>query len=149
MLLWTLAACAGRAPGSAPDEPPPEVTEAPAPPPPEATAAEPVSHPVVATWTSGPCGDRGYPRELTFTPDFRYVGRDLVAPCPPDVTCIWDGVIEFGGSWSDDGPMLTLVEEELSDDGEGAPRPGQLRRTQSGHLTETIGDETCGYERAD
>jgi len=144
MLTWMLAACTKAAP-----EPP---AQPPAPPPPEVTVDEPppVDSPVVATWTSEPCGDRAYPRELTFAPDFTYSGRDLVSPCPPEATCIWDGIVEFRGTWSDEGTMVVLVETEVMDDGKGATRPEHLRRSQSGHLIEAIGEgETCGYARSD
>lgn len=165
MMLWMIAvACSGKATpddGAPVAETPPVEETAPgvdaapgveaAPPPPEVVPDTPdAPHPVVATWTSEPCGDRGYVRELTFSPNFRYAGRDLVAPCPPEATCIWDGIVEFGGTWSDDGPMLVLTEDEVLDDGKGAARPSTLRRTQSGHLTESVGDgEACGYAKVD
>ena len=144
-----LLACSGKATPETeapPAPPPPEVVEAPETP--EAPEPPEESHPVVATWTGEACGDRSYPRELTFTPDFRYQGRDLVSPCPPEATCVWSGVVSFSGTWASDGPFVQLT-EETSDGDQGAARPTTLRRAQSGHLTEEQGEGVvCGYAKA-
>lgn len=106
-------------------------------------------HPVAATWLGEACGSRAYPRELTFHPNFRYQGRDLVSPCPAGATCVWSGVVTYEGTWKDDGPFLALTETSSSGV-QGVPRPEMLRRAQSGHLTEEQGEGVvCGYAKSE
>jgi hypothetical protein len=118
---------AASAPAEAQSEAPPM-----APPPPDKAQAPGA---IVATWLGEPCGERPYPREITFTPDFRYHGRDLVSPCPEGVTCVWSGVLEFSGTWQGDAALLTLSEESGQDNELAQPRPTTMRHTHSGHLT--------------
>ncbi|MCP4920327.1 MAG: hypothetical protein GY913_25785 [Proteobacteria bacterium] len=153
MLL--MLACSGKATTEteAPPPPPPpevvedvEVVDEVGHPPEE---VEPDSHPVAASWRGEACGARAYPRELTFLPDFRYQGRDLVSPCPEGATCVWSGIVQFEGTWKDDGPFLTLTETSTDGAGQGSPRPTVLRRAQSGHLTEEQSEGViCGYEKS-
>lgn len=61
------------------------------------------------TWTSASCGGRTYAREITLATDKTFVARDLVAPCPPKVACVWSGIVERKGTWTLDGTKLTLT----------------------------------------
>ena len=138
-MLLLMLACSGKSNGDV-KTPAPTPTEVggpgmsvPAPPPPEAGAEAPGA--IVATWLGEPCGERAYPRELTFTPDFRYHGRDLVSPCPEGASCIWSGVVEFSGTWEGNSQFITLSEEKAIDGDKAQPRPTTLRHMHSGHLT--------------
>ncbi len=148
-MLATLA-CSGKSNGEvdAPVKPSVEEPSGPTSPPPPQDAEAPGA--VVATWLGEPCGERAYPRELTFTPDFRYHGRDLISPCPEGVTCIWSGILEYTGTWQGDANLITLHEESAQSSEQGQPRPTAMRHTHSGHLTtEPREGVICGFTKQD
>ncbi len=55
---------------------------------------------VVGSWISPRGGaERAYERRITFERDGDFTMQDLVAPCPPDVQCIWSGIVGFEGTY--------------------------------------------------
>ncbi len=86
---------------AAPDVP--ATPDAPAAPDVPAASAAPVGD-----WRSDACGDRVYPRELHIDADGKFSGRDLVSPCPEGVACMWSGIVELAGTWTQDDAVLTL-----------------------------------------
>ena len=147
-ILTLLMACAGTheptvtEPPPAPPDVAPEIAPSvvPAPPPPGETGTR-----FVATWTSPECGERTYERRITLNPDFTFVGEDLVSPCPPDVACIWSGIVTWSGSWAVEGPALQLTETRVIPEDQGAARPTELKHNRGGQLTEHSGELTCAY----
>jgi hypothetical protein len=67
---------------------------------------------VPGTWVGKACGDRKWVRTFEFAAGGTYHGQDPVSPCPPDVACVWSGIINFEGTWAvTDGKALTLTEK--------------------------------------
>lgn len=140
MLLMLLAlACQPRpAPTPEPAPPPPAPSPAPPPPPPGAAPGE------ARGWASPSCGARAYERRIFLHPDFSYTTEERVAPCPPDVTCVWSGVLNTRGTWAEAGDILTFTETEGGPQGE--PRPTTLRWTADrAGLVEVQGEVECPY----
>lgn len=57
----------------------------------DATAAE-----VVGDYT----GTNQWDIEWAFEADGTFTKTDLVAPCPPDVACVWSGIVTNTGTWA-------------------------------------------------
>ncbi len=119
-----LAACAGKEPANTAsgDEAPAagEVktnVEPMSPETPDPSEGEPVSGevdasgpPVVGDWHTIDCGVE-YPVELSLADDGSFELKDLVSPCPPNARCMWSGVVLRSGTWSAQGPTVTLTVE--------------------------------------
>lgn len=93
-------------------------------------------------WTSAACGERAYPRELTLAAGGTYTGRDLVSPCPEGATCVWSGIIDFAGTWTQAHDLVTL-EEASATAGPGTPRPRTVRWESAG--SRLLDDLGCAY----
>lgn len=97
----------------------------------------------IGNWTSTSCGGRAYARNVRFEADGSYAGVDLISPCPPGTTCVWSGIVAYGGSWVQNGTLLQLRETGGGPTGPGTPHPTELRADTEGQLRE--GD--CAYTR--
>lgn len=103
---------------------------------------------VVGTWASASCGDRTYPRHIDFAAGGTFSATDLVSPCPPQVVCVWSGIVHRTGRYSVDGDAITLT---VSGPGgaPGKPFPASLGldpRTGAPIETDSAGN-VCPYER--
>lgn len=86
-------------------------------------------------WTAAACGGRGYARNLRFEEDGTYAGVDLVSPCPPDVACMWSGLVGYSGVWVQEGPKLHL--REIGGGAQqGAAHPTEVTANEAGQLVE-------------
>jgi hypothetical protein len=54
---------------------------------------------LVGSWISPSCGERTYARKIQFNSDGTFGAQDLVSPCPPDVVCLWSGILYHRGSY--------------------------------------------------
>jgi hypothetical protein len=107
---------------------------------------------LLGTWRSEACGERGYAREMVFIEGGSYVGFDLISPCPPDVACVWSGIVTFRGAWTVAGETVTLAEEGVigSAGAMGSPPPDTFAWPENGDPIRSRGGEvTCVYERAE
>lgn len=140
MLLLLALACQPRpAPSVETPPPPPSAPPPPAPPPPLPGEPKPTS-----AWSSPSCGERTYERRLWLNPSFTYNTEERVSPCPPDVTCIWSGVVYTQGTWAEAEGLITFTETQ--GDPKAAPRPAALRWTEDrSGLLEMQGDTGCLY----
>lgn len=110
-----------------------------------AAATDPAQAPLGA-WQSERCGERGWVRALALEADGTWEGRDLVSPCPPDVTCIWSGIVEHEGTWQAVEPIgtaaLTLAASQpVTPPGGAMAPPSTLRRVDTGAMD----DLGCTY----
>jgi hypothetical protein len=133
-------------PSTAPADP--ATTGAPTAPAP-ATAA-PAEGVIIGAWSSPSCGDRTYPREITFDEAGGFHAADLVSPCPPNVACVWSGIVHYSGKYSVSGATITLVIEEGKDQKMGKPLPSSLSiAAANGAPTEKDANgAACVYKRA-
>ena len=98
------------------------------------------------SWVSDGCGERAYPRELTFAPGGTFTARDLVSPCPAGKTCVWSGIVERSGTWKLDGSRLTLAPEGGDGKTPGAPFATELELGPDS-LVEAGSGPSCAYRR--
>lgn len=138
-MLIALLACGPKTDPAPAPEPVPEPAPQPAPEPdPEPTGS------LTGDWSSPSCGERTYPRELKLSEDGTWTARDLVSPCPPDVQCVWSGIVESHGTWTADGDAVTLTEETT--DERARPRPTRLEPAEGGAMS-VEPDGSCLYTR--
>jgi hypothetical protein len=64
---------------------------------------------LIGTWSSPSCGDRRYERAIQFDISDNFHAQDLVSPCPPDVACIWSGIVYTEGRYLVAGEKVRLV----------------------------------------
>ncbi|MDJ0763282.1 MAG: hypothetical protein QNJ97_09865 [Myxococcota bacterium] len=75
----------------------------------EATESSTSSAPSpIGVWENASCGDRKFNRQITFLTNGRFAAIDQVAPCPPDETCVWSGIIEWHGTWKINGRLILI-----------------------------------------
>jgi hypothetical protein len=102
-------------------------------------------------YTSKSCGARGYARVVTLDAVKKTVAiDDRVSPCPPDVQCVWSGIVSRRGTFAVVSPDETGKPFRLDLDlkpnanKQGQPPPAQLEWYPSrGVLTEP--GDTCPY----
>ena len=119
-----------------------------------ATAPEPVKTAgilsalaIPGSWTSPKCGARGYVRNLELGLDHRFKAEDRVSPCPPNVACVWSGIVNREGTWTHDAGKVTLATDEVPNPPkQGADLPGSLE-FPGAELVEVQGSERCSYTR--
>lgn len=163
-LLAPLAACVVQnTPSGTPDatpigEPPATATTPPAPPPTEPGPTSPPPQPttqtppagdasLAGTWVSPSCGDRKYERILTLGADGTFQAKDMVSPCPPNVQCIWSGIVDRKGRYTRSGDTLTLAVEGPAGD-RAKPLPATLTIDKAtGAPAEQAGGATCVYTK--
>ena len=70
---------------------------------------------LLGTWTSGAGEGGAFERHYRFVADGTFTVEDLVAPCPPDVVCVWSGIVTNRGSWTEtDGAVALKYQLPLS-----------------------------------
>lgn len=108
-------------------------------PPGGAAAQTPDAAGLTGEWT----GTGAWPVEWSFRPDGTFTKRDLIAPCPDDVNCIWSGIVTNTGTWELD-PVRVKLTYDAADNLEGATTPDELSMSIIGGniagLLETNGD---------
>lgn len=105
--------------------------------------------PWVGAWQSGPCGARKYPRWITIDAGGVLRGQERISPCPPNVACVWSGIIPWQGAWKKaDGGIAITVTSELTNDKMMKPLPERLTWDAAASvLVEAGSDPPCRYER--
>jgi len=108
---------------------------------------------VLGSWQNGSCGTRKYTRNITLFSDNRFEAADLIAPCPPEVRCVWSGVISWRGTFTFAEDRVTLkTETEPSDQIRGAggwPKSFAVLPGTPPTVAETSPDGmTCPYRKA-
>lgn len=93
------------------------------------------------TWRSDACGARKYRRVLKLEAGGAFEATDLVSPCPPQVACVWSGIVDRKGKWKLEGAAVRLTVEG-EDPKAGSPLATPLGWA-GGLLTE--GDGACPY----
>jgi len=63
---------------------------------------------VVGAWSSPSCGERRYERRIQFTERGSFMAEDRVSPCPPNVVCIWSGIVFTTGTYTVEAGNLYL-----------------------------------------
>ena len=127
--------------------PPPPATAAPNPTPQPTPAAGAVS--LTGTWESSACGDRAYPRHITFADASRFTAEDLVSPCPKGTACIWSGILNFEGTYRVEKDAITLKVEKASAGPKKVQFPTRLTLDPSGAPVEAGSDgKACQYKLA-
>ncbi len=133
----------GVTPEVIPDVPRPDEAEQPP------VQAEPGRFPTPSHWTSPACEGRAYERQIQFEGN-RFAAKDLVSPCPPDVACVWSGIIDREGEWSLDRKQLRLTPDADAPNVPQAgkfPLPEHLWLAEDGTMTED--DGACPYSMMD
>ena len=98
----------------------------------------------VGNWTSNPCGERRYVRVVELRPKGVAVVHDRVSPCPPDVACVWSGIISYEGTWElKEGRTLLKLERKTYPNMKAAPLPTEL--SWSGGPVGEEGGVRCPY----
>jgi hypothetical protein len=109
----------------------------PAPAPVQATALQ-------GTWTSPSCGTRPYARVLTFEASGALHGEERISPCPPDVKCMWSGIVRWDGTWKADKDLVALAVTGPLDPRATMPPPVTLH-WEDDRVVEHAHGETCVY----
>ncbi len=115
--------------------------------------AEPKELDILGTWENSSCGTRKYKRVITFLDGLNFEAADLVQPCPPKVTCVWSGVINWRGKYTKKDDQISLnVETEVSQRIEtmgGWPAGYIILSGEIGSIAEQSPEGvTCPYHRA-
>ena len=101
---------------------------------------------IAGDWSSPSCGNRKYPRQISFNDKGGFSAADLVSPCPKDVACVWSGIVNRQGTWSSDGHQITLTVSG-NPGSQGASFPGTLELSP-GPAEKDASGATCVYQRA-
>lgn len=125
----------------------PEAAPAPLAAPPDAPADQGSAGGVAGRWSSPSCGERKYERRLVLAEDGSFTAEDRVAPCPPNVYCVWSGIVVRHGKYTAGEGAIQLASEGPSR-GPGQPLPGSLEIDATGAPVEVLADGTrCPYAR--
>ncbi len=145
LAVMTLAGCTASAPpaGETVTSAPVETQATSAPTSSGAPSAAPMS--LAGAWVSDSCGERKYPRHLTFQEGGTFSSRDLVSPCPPGAACVWSGIVDRSGSFKLEGTRVTLAVEG-PDPAQGAPLATSLELGPDS-LVEPSSGQPCAYRR--
>jgi hypothetical protein len=127
-------------------------------PPAPATGAQPsaplpVNAPAVTlitldgTWESASCGDRAYPRRITFAEAANFIAEDLISPCPKGVSCVWSGIINRRGTYKVERDTITLTVSKTSSGPAKSELPPTLTLDGNRAPVETGSDgKACVYK---
>lgn len=103
---------------------------------------------LVGKWMSASCGERTYARLLDLAADGTFDCADMVSPCPPEVICVWSGIVHRRGTYTVADGRITLM---VSNDGglPGRPLPASLGVDPVSGAPFEIdsGDKACAYVR--
>lgn len=83
--------------------------------------------PWVGAWASTSCGARAYPRWVTLEADGRLTGQERISPCPPNVACVWSGVVPWKGRWTEEEGTISLTLDAPPSNPAMKPLPATLR----------------------
>jgi hypothetical protein len=97
----------------------------------------------LGNWIGAPCGERSYPRVILLEDGGGVSGQDNISPCPPNVACVWSGIVRFGGTWRREGKRVVFALKPESNH-PIAPLPSELYGSSSGPLV-TEGGDRCPY----
>ena len=97
------------------------------------------------TYASPHCGERKYLREVTFDQK-GFTAVDLVSPCPPNVACVWSGIVNRKGTYSIAGSRLELAIESEGAGPGGMAFPKFFMLSESA-IVETSGAGSCVYSK--
>ncbi|MFT3773176.1 MAG: hypothetical protein QM820_47965 [Minicystis sp.] len=102
---------------------------------------------VAGKWSSASCGARAYERRLVLDSDGSFTAEDRVSPCPPNVACVWSGIVIRRGKYAmADGAIQLAVDGPNA--GPGQPLPPTLAMDASGAPAEVLdGGTRCPYTR--
>lgn len=139
LAVLALAVACGAEPPPAPAAPPPAPDAAPKV---DTMLGQVTGVTYLGDWTSAGCEGRTYARNLTFFENGEYAAVDLVAPCPPDTSCAWSGLVAYAGLWRQDGTKL-LLREIGAPIAAGSPHPTEVQANFEGQLVEN----GCTYSR--
>lgn len=120
---------------------------------PPSDAAPPASRAassLVGTWLSTSCGERAYPRLITFEADGSFAAEDRVSPCPPGARCVWSGIVHRTGTYTVEGETVRLQTEPSQQQKPGVAFPERLRLVPGPveRLVEEAGtDADCVYSK--
>jgi len=104
---------------------------------------------LVGTWESAACGDRTYPRRITFVDATTFSAEDLVSPCPKGAACIWSGILNHKGTYTIEKDVVTLRVETASAGPKKVQFPTSLKLDPSGAPIEAGSDgKACPYRHA-
>jgi hypothetical protein len=145
LISWALAGCAAQPPDSPPTPTAPgPTTQAPAPQP---TTTAPAPGGVAGKWSSPACGARTYERRLALEADGSFAAEDRVSPCPPNVVCVWSGIVIRRGHYAVASGAIQLAVDGTGA-GPGQPLPPALSVDASGAPVEIAPDgKRCVYTR--
>ena len=103
---------------------------------------------ITGAWRSPSCGDRTYPREIQFAADGTFQSADLVSPCPPNVACVWSGIVNRKGTFTVAAGKITLTPTEPGG-AQGRPLPTTLGidPKTGAPFEQTDGSPACTYAR--
>ena len=99
--------------------------------------------PLAGTWSSPTCGSRGYERRITFDVGGTFRADDRISPCPPNVACVWSGIVTRTGTFKLAGTRVKL-QAEANEARQGQPLPETLSFSKKGELSEG----GCVYSRS-
>jgi hypothetical protein len=157
VLSMVVAGCGGAGAGESTSQ------EAPVIAPIQATAVEPdtqTPEPVVAkektgpvditgAWENSSCGERQYPRKVSFNDKGTFTGLDEVAPCPPNAMCVWSGIISWGGTWKLEDRDIVIDIKPIGGDKQpdSLPKGFVVLATDPVSIGEREGDVICPYQK--
>ena len=100
-------------------------------------------------WENSSCGERKYLRRVQFRGDGSFTAVDEVAPCPPSATCVWSGIINWGGSWKKIDEVIEIVPvfNKSSKAPETVPTGFLVLSQDPLSLGERDGDVVCPFKR--
>lgn len=101
---------------------------------------------ILGAWVSPSCGERTYPRHIEFASDGTFHSEDLVSPCPPNVVCVWSGIVHRKGTYTLAAGKITLTVEGAPG-AQGKPLPDTLGvdPTTSAPFEPANGTPACTY----
>ncbi len=73
----------------------------------EAPSAPMIEYP--AMYSSKACHARKYRRDIVLSAGGSFSAQDLISPCPPNARCVWSGIVNSKGRWSEDNTSVTLL----------------------------------------
>ena len=101
------------------------------------------------TWESASCGNRAYPRRITFAEAASFTAEDLISPCPKGTTCVWSGIINRQGTYKVEKDTVTLTVGKTSTGPAKIEFPTTLTLDAKRAPVETGSDgKACVYKHA-
>jgi hypothetical protein len=104
----------------------------------------------LGTWDNSSCGERKFRRRVIIEPSGRILGTDFIAPCPPQAQCVWSGIANWHGTWSETPNGLDVSLEPIAGDSPGSlalPVSFVIVTGDEPTLAERSGGLVCPYHR--